>query len=232
MEISKGIEIVNTALWLKREKILIVNDLHLGYEEALHRKGILVPKFQLEEILNTMKQILRKVSPRKIIINGDVKHEFGTVLRQEGKEVLEFLDFCLKHSREVIIVKGNHDPLLKRITEKRRTKVVTHYRIKDAEVVHGDELIQTAARRVIIGHEHPAITLRQGNKREKYKCFLKGRWKGKELIAVPSFNPLLEGTDVLKEQLLSPYLDNIRHFEVYVVSKGETFYFGKIKDSF
>ncbi len=229
MEISKGIEIIDTSLWLRKEKILILNDLHLGYEEALHRKGILVPKFQLEEIIKSLKSILKKVKPEKIIINGDLKHEFGTVLRQEWKEVLQFLDFCLKSCPDVIIIQGNHDPLLKFISEKRKVQVVRQYRMKDSIVVHGDELITTNAKRIIIGHEHPAITLREGGKREKYKCFLKGKWKGKEVIAVPSFNPLLEGTDVLKEEMLSPFLKDIGNFQAYIVSRGEVFAFGKVK---
>ncbi len=230
MQISPGIEIIHAALWLSKEKTLIINDLHIGYEEALHRKGILVPKFQLQEIIKEMEQILTQVKPQKIIINGDLKHEFGTVLQQEWNEVLQFLDFCLQHCPEVIIIKGNHDPIIKPIAEKRGILVLTEYQVGDTLIVHGDKLIETKAKRIIIGHEHPAITISEGSKKEKYKCFLKGKWKGKELIAVPSFNPLLEGTDVLKEELLSPFLEKVKNFQVYVVSKAEVFAFGKVKD--
>ncbi len=230
MQISTGIEIINTALWLSREKTLIINDLHLGYEEALHRKGVLVPKFQLQEILKEMESIFRKIEPERIIINGDLKHEFGTVLRQEWSEVLRFLDFCLQHCTEIVIIRGNHDPVITPIANKRGIKVLQKYEIGNTIIVHGDQLIETKAQRIIIGHEHPAITIREGSKREKYKCFLKGKWKGKELIAVPSFNPLLEGTDILKEELLSPFLGHIQNFAVYIVSKGEVFEFGKVKN--
>ena len=230
MEISPGLEIVRTALWLTTEKILIVNDLHLGYEEALHRKGILVPKFQLQEIIKEMESIISQVKPTKIIVNGDLKHEFGTVLKQEWKEVLLFLDFCLRNCKEVIIIQGNHDPIIGPIAQKRGITILQEYKMGNTIIVHGDKIIPTNAKRLIIGHEHPAITIWEGRKKEKYKCFLKGKWKGKELIAVPSFNPLLEGTDILKEQLLSPFLENIKNFQVYVVSKGEVFGFGKVKD--
>src|SRR3989338_10122030 len=135
MQISAGIEIIHTALWLTKEKILVINDLHIGYEESLHRKGILVPKFQLQEIIKEMKQILSKVKPNKIIINGDLKHEFGTVLRQEWSEVLQFLDFCLQHCKEVIIIKGNHDPIIKPLAEKRGIKVVKEYQVEDIIIV-------------------------------------------------------------------------------------------------
>lgn len=229
MEISKSIKIVDAALWFEAEKALVINDLHLGYEEALHRKGILVPRFQLEQIIAKLKIILQKTKPTKVIINGDLKHEFGKVLRQEWKEVLDFLDFVLVNVEEVIIIKGNHDSIIKPIADKRRVAVVNEYKLGNVLIVHGDELVKTEAKTIIIGHEHPAVTIREGSKWEKCKCFLKGKWEGKELIAVPSFNPLLEGTDVLKEELLSPFFGNIKNFEVYVVGETGTFYFGKVR---
>jgi len=230
MEILKGISIAGTALFIEKEKILVINDLHIGYEEALHRKGVLVPRFQLDEILGMLQKIIENTSPKKIIVNGDLKHEFGTVLKREWKEVLQFLDFCLNKVGEIIIIRGNHDPIIRPIAEKRGITVLTRYMVGDTLIVHGDELVETDAKNIIIGHEHPAITVRDGSKWEKYKCFLKGKWGRKNLIAVPSFNPLLEGTDVLKERLLSPFLGNIRKFEVFIVSKGEVFRFGKVKD--
>ena len=230
MEISPGIEIIQTSLWIKESKVLVINDLHIGYEEALHHKGILVPKHQLEEIIQIMEEILCKVKPKIIIINGDLKHEFGKVLRQEWREVLLFLDFLLQRCDEVIIIKGNHDPIIAPIADKRGVRVLTEYIVGDILIIHGDELVDVNAKRIIIGHEHPAITIRQGSKWEKFKCFLKGSWKKKELIAVPSFNPLLEGTDVLKEKVISPFLKKLDNFSVFIVNKGEVFDFGKVKD--
>ncbi len=229
MLISRNIEIIETALLINKE-ILVINDLHLGYEEALHIKGILVPRFQLEEIMNIMARILTAAKPKKIIINGDLKHEFGTVLKQEWKEVLQFLDFLLLRCPEVMIIKGNHDQIIKPIAEKRGVSIVKEHQISGILMIHGDELIKTNAKRIIIGHEHPAITLHENSKWEKYKCFLKGQWKGKELIAVPSFNPLLEGTNILERQMLSPFLKKIDEFTVYIVNGGEVFRFGKVKE--
>ena len=207
MNISNGIAIVGPALFIKRHHALVLNDLHLGYEEALHAKGVFVPRFQLQEVISTLQKILTTTKPETVVINGDLKHEFGRILAREWKEVLQFLDFLLRNTKNVVIIQGNHDPV----------------------IVHGDEVCRTTATRIIIGHEHPAITIREGSKWEKYKCFLKGTWKGKELIVVPSFNPLLEGSDILSEKLLSPFLEDIRNFNVYVVSKGEAFGFGKVR---
>ena len=232
MQIHPGISIVSTALWLEQEKILIINDLHIGYEQELHIKGILVPRMQLQEICDKLSLIFVKYQPKKVVINGDLKHVFGKVLEREWKEVLQFLDFLLVHVPEVVIIRGNHDPMVKFIAQKRDVSVVSELKVRDVHIVHGDELVETDASVIIIGHEHPAVKIREGAKWEKYKCFLVGKWKGKKLIAVPSFNPLLEGTDVLEGRMLSPFLKKIDDFSVIVVDKGEAFDFGKLKVEF
>lgn len=236
MEISKEIEIINLSLWLKKEQILIISDLHLGYEEYLHQKGVLLPKAQVQLIKEELQKIFQIVKPTIIIINGDLKHEFGKVLRQEWTEVLNLIDFLQQHCKELILIRGNHDVILGPIAEKKGITVVSEYKIGSILIVHGDKIIKTEAtttktpvKAIIIGHEHPAICIREKSKMEKFKCFLKGRWKKKDLIVMPSFNSLLEGTDVTKERLLSPFLKDVSDFEVFAVSAGEVFKFGKVK---
>ena len=84
---------------------------------------------------------------------------------------------------------------------------------------------------IIIGHEHPAVSLYQWPRVEKYKAFLVGEWKKKRLIVLPSFNLATEGTDILKEHLLSPFLErkNIPTFEAYIIA-DKPYYFGKLKN--
>lgn len=229
MEISKGIFIIGRSLWIEKEKTLIINDLHLGYEGELHSKGILIPKIQYQDIIKELDKILKIINPSRIVINGDLKHEFGRISNQEWKDVLHFLDFLSQKCTEIIIIQGNHDPIITPIAKKKNIIIINSFELVDAIIIHGDEIIKTKHKRIIIGHEHPAITIRKGSKTEKYKCFLKGKWNKKELIVVPSFNPLIEGTDVLQGKMLSPFLDNIDLFEVFIISKGEVFNFGTVK---
>ncbi|NQV91710.1 metallophosphoesterase [Candidatus Woesearchaeota archaeon] len=230
MDIHPNIRIIGTSLFLEESSVLIINDLHIGYEGELRRKGIMVPRFQLKQILEKMDHILEVAKPKKVLINGDLKHQFGGISREEWKEVLEFLDYLLERVEEVIIVQGNHDPIIKPIADKRNVKVVQELELKEALIVHGDQLVDTDKEVIIIGHEHPAISIKEGSKIEKFKCFLKGTWKKHVLIVVPSFNPLVEGTDVLQGRMLSPFLTKIDDFNVYIVNKGEAFGFGKVKD--
>lgn len=230
MEISKNMEMVNLALYLKEEEILIINDLHLGYEETLQQKGFLIPKFQIKEIIKQLERILKQVKPKLIIFNGDFKHNFPKILKDEWRDALTLIDFLLKRKIRIVIIQGNHDPTVKPIAEKRGIRVIKEYKINDVLITHGDKLVETKAKTIIIGHEHPAVTIKDKSKWEKYKCFLRGKWKNKILIVTPSFNPLIEGTDILKEKLISPFLENIKNFEVFVVGKEEVFEFGKMKN--
>ena len=221
MEISPGITPIHETLWIAKHKALILSDLHLGYEDSLHTKGILVPKSQIKVILHKLQQILEMVHPTQIIINGDLKHEFGKVTSSERTQITALLE--LFREQRVVFITGNHDQVLSRI------RSVAEYQLGDTLIIHGDKLTQTTCSRIIIGHEHPAISLREKSKVEKFKCFLKGTWKGKELIALPSFNPLLEGTNVLTGHFLSPFLSDISNFEVFIVGEQAVLPFGKIR---
>src|SRR3989344_385678 len=235
MKIHDNIEMIDLGLYLKNYKTLIISDLHIGLEESLNKRGVLIPRFQFEDFLNKLKLILNKVKVDRIIFNGDLKHEFGEISKQEWNNILNLLDFL--KAKEIIIIKGNHDTVLKPIADKRNIKLVDYYNLNDIIVLHGDKIIENLNKTIIIGHEHPAISLKKGIRQERYSCFLKGKYNNKELIVIPSFNLLTYGTNVLKERLLSPFLTNIEDFEVFIISPEEdlnklskTLYFGKIKD--
>jgi len=232
MDIIPGIEIIGKSLLLKRQKTLVIADLHMGYEEALNKQGVLVPRMQFKEMFSELKALLEKTKPRIIIINGDLKHEFGEISRQEWNETGEILDLLLKYGK-IILVKGNHDTLLGPIAAKKELKAVNYFILGDICFLHGDKVIDNKGtakcKTLIIGHEHPSISLHEGMKTEKYKCFLLGNWKQKKLIIMPSFLPIIEGSDIRQGKLLSPYLKNIQNFEVFVVG-DKAYKFGKLKN--
>jgi len=229
MEITKEIRIVDLSLYLPEHKTLVIADLHIGYEEALNKKGILVPRFQFKAICKRLNNILEKTKPEVVVINGDIKHEFGRISDQEWRETLKVLDLISKYAKKIVLIKGNHDTILGPIAKKRNVSVVDDYQIDDILITHGHKVSKKKAKTIIIGHEHPAITLRKGVRQEKFKCFLKGKYKKQALIVMPSFCLVTEGTDIQKDRLLSPYLhQKLDNFEVFVV--GDKVYgFGKVK---
>ncbi|MCX6741757.1 MAG: metallophosphoesterase [Candidatus Pacearchaeota archaeon] len=231
MEILPGIEIKEKSLWVKKKKILIIADIHLGYEQKMIDSGILVPKRMFSEIKKEIEELL-KLKPELIVINGDVKHELGKISDQEWRDALDFLDL-LMNKAEVILIRGNHDNLLEPIARKRGIEVRNFYCFDDICVLHGHKIfLETMDKKIktlIIGHDHPAITLDDGVKKEKFKCFLFGSYKDKKIIVMPSFFNLVEGSDIKKERLFSPFLKDLNNFRVFVL--GDKVYdFGKLKN--
>ncbi len=276
MKVLDGIELIDLAIYTN--KTLIVTDFHIGYEEALNKQGLMVPRFQFPEIMKRLEKIFSRLDGRKInriIVNGDLKHEFGTISDQEWRHTLRLLDYFGQRCREIILIKGNHDTILGPIAKKRNVKVLDYFVIGPMEstmrentinknsikkitiknkiqkslgkiknsynkknpknkilVIHGDKIpnkeLLKNVKTIIIGHEHPAVSIREGPRAELFKAFLVGKWKKYNLIAQPSFNLVVEGTDVLKEDVLSPFLkNNLGNFEA-VVAGDKLYKFGKL----
>ncbi len=258
VELVPGIEAVDLALYLKKENILVIGDVHLGYEDALRKQGVFMPRFQFKDTIERLEKIFALLQQRNkngsshskseienrkleaIVVNGDLKHDFGTISEQEWRDILKLLDFLLQHSEQVILVKGNHDVKLSPIARKRSIIVVENIAINDKFICHGHIVPDSSefgkSKIVIVGNEHPAVSLRDGARAELYKCFLLGKWKGKgsgkekKMVVMPSFNQVTIGTDILKEKFISPFMkQNLSSFDVFVVG-DETYHFGKVRN--
>ena len=96
------------------------------------------------------------------------------------------------------------------------------------------ELYGGGANYLVMGHAHPSVTLRDsaGVKKEKFKCYLTGKWKKKEIIVLPSFLDINYGTDVDEYDDFGVVPSKIfKTFDVHVISdSGEVFRFGKVGD--
>ncbi len=230
MEIYEGIEIKDLALYLPKEKILIISDTHIGMDEALNKEGILVPRFGFKDLKKRFEIILKDLEIDKIVINGDLKHEFGIISNTEWSQTLELLEILEKKCKDIILIRGNHDTILGPIAKKKNLKLKDFYKVGDILIAHGDKIIHEDAKVIIIGHEHPAVGLKEDSRIETYKCFLKGKFEYKSLLVLPSFNLVTEGSNILREDILSPYLDqDLSKFEVFIV--GDKIYdFGRVGD--
>ena len=62
MKITNNIEIIDLALYLKKENILIIADSHIGFEEALNKQGILVPRIHFKDLVKRLEKILNKIT--------------------------------------------------------------------------------------------------------------------------------------------------------------------------
>ena len=140
MKILDNVYVYDLGLYLKKESVLIISDLQLGYEENLNKQGILIPRFQLKDIKKNLEILLKKLKPKKVVINGDLKHEFGTISDQEWRDSLRIFDIILKYSKEIILIKGNHDIVLEPIAKKRDILVVENLIIENLLILHGHKI--------------------------------------------------------------------------------------------
>lgn len=233
-DILKGVKVKGLSLWFEKEKVLVIADLHIGYEEALNKEGVLVPRFQCHLLEKSLKLLLKSLKPSSVIINGDLKHEFGMISEQEWRETLKVLGLIEKYCKGIIIIKGNHDTILGPIAKKKNIKLANYAIVNDCYITHGDIIPDDEhfrnAKAVIIGHEHPAVGLREGSKLEKFKCFIKGDYNKKILIVMPSFNFVTEGSDIITEAQISPFLQqNLDNFKVFIVCEGKVYDFNTVR---
>ncbi len=239
IEVFNDIFLVDLGVYLKRFKVLIIADLHIGLEEALNKQGFLIPRFQFGDLIKRVSSIFKILENggfkvEKIVINGDLKHEFGTISEQEWKHTLRMIDFLKRHCKEVVLVKGNHDTIIGPIANKSSVRIVDYLIFGSVLIVHGHKIPNIAynkdVKTVIIAHEHPAVSLREGLRVEVFKVFLVGYWNKRRIIVMPSLNLVKEGSDILREKLLSPFLRQVslNDFNVFVVG-DKIYYFGSVE---
>lgn len=221
----------------EKTKILVIGDLHFGYEEALNRSGVFVSREMLKETLEYLEKIFTITgNVNKTILLGDIKHTFGRILGQEWNDVLEILDYLKQKSKEIIIIQGNHDKIISPIAKKREVKVKNYIVFKEFCFLHGDKNFEKITDKKIkywiMGHAHPAIKISDKIKTEKYKCFLVGKYKDKKIIILPSFIDYNLGSDPRENDLGLPWKFNLDQFEVKVVTEDslDVLDFGKLKN--
>ena len=229
LAISNEMLIVGLGLYLRDIGTLVVADFHLGYEEALSERGVYVPPVQLSVIKRLLGLMLDETKASRLVILGDVKHEFGSALRQEWREVLDLFSWLKERGVRAEVVRGNHDNFLIPILKKLEVPLHDPALVEGGYVmVHGHkplppEAYLEDARYVLMGHEHPAVLFRDElGVKMKFKCFLEGEYEGRRLVVVPAISPLMPGTEVNVAEpssLLSPILrsSDLDTFRVYIV---------------
>ncbi|MBS3089074.1 metallophosphoesterase [Candidatus Pacearchaeota archaeon] len=219
------------------KRILVIGDLHLGFEESLNESGILVSRRMFDEMVEELDGLFDEIGRvDEIVLLGDVKHAFGRVIRQEWNEVLKLIDYFSEKCDKIIIIKGNHDRAIELIARKRENvEVKDFYCCEEVCFLHGDRdfagIYRDGIKYWIIGHGHPAVKIKEkgGVRIEKYKCFLIGKFKDKKVIIAPSFFDYSEGSDPRENDLRLAWKFDLRNFDVWIVSGLGVLEFGKLR---
>lgn len=234
----KKIEFIGKVLLVRqgKKKILVVGDLHLGYEEYMNRSGVFVSRKLFDEMINYFDRVFEKIEKVDyVILLGDVKHSFGEIMRQEWNDVLKLFDYFSEKCEKIVVVKGNHDVILEPIVRKnKKAELKDFFRVGEICFLHGDkefkEIYNEEIKTWILGHVHPAIEISDQIKSEKYKCFLTGKFRKREIIIVPSFLDVNEGSDPRFNDFKLAWKFNFEKFDVFIVSGEnlEVIEFGKL----
>src|SRR5436189_224748 len=81
VEVRPGVEATRDfALLLREERVLVISDLHLGFEGALAEQGVSIPRFQRRVILERLGKMLDRNKAEQVVIAGDLKHDLGATV--------------------------------------------------------------------------------------------------------------------------------------------------------
>ncbi len=143
------------------DRILVIADLHIGWEVALSQQGIHIPS-QTPKLLQKLAEAVQAASPTELVILGDVKHAVAKVPPEEWRDVPEFFEKVLRLVPVVKVVPGNHDGNLEPLTP-RNVMILPSSGTKllgDVAVVHGHawpspDLLGCST--LVMGHVHPVV---------------------------------------------------------------------------
>ncbi len=205
---------------MKRRKVAIISDLHIGLESVMEISGIHLPRIQMDTMKASLRRIIERYKPQQFIILGDLKHEFSKNLTQEWSEVQKLLGI-LQECGTVVVIKGNHDNYLATIASKMGIELVERYELDGVTFSHGHQPIDS--RPLVIGHEHPSIRLFDSvGACIKIPCYI--NLLNDRILIIPSFSPLAIGTDftgATASSVMSPVLrsSDLSHARAYGISE-------------
>ncbi len=215
MKLFEDVQVLcpNPAAFIETLDAVVIGDLHLGYEAMLAERGVFLPKTQLKKQLSMLEEVAAAAAEaERLIINGDLKHEFGGFSYQESREVESFLKTARELFGEVWVVRGNHDNFLAGSLKRLGVSFVEEVWKRGVVVFHGHRM-PGDAELYVLAHEHPAVVLHDEiGAKEKLRCFLYGRVAAGRVVVLPAFSPLAAGSEVNllpKSELLSPFLRSI-----------------------
>ena len=205
-------------LFIDGVNALVFADLHLGFEEDMARNGYFIPRAQLSRAMKFINKAFSIVdSIDTIIIDGDLKHAFDKLLRQERYEVKKFLDYLIneKNIKEIIIIRGNHDNYIPIILKDYNIGLHITYdlNVGDQKILltHGHLDIDIGGYdAIIIGHEHPSIGIvDELGLLTKVHCYLKTPTTSETyIIVLPALGAYQAGNTISldRDNYLSPIM--------------------------
>lgn len=154
------------ALFWKKEKALILSDLHIGKTAHFRKNGIALSDQIFENDLQRLSVLIEYFKPEKFIVVGDLLHA------GDNSDVDKFCEWKNQFSDlEFHLIEGNHDKISKKLESKLCLNFMDEIlEIDDFMFVHDFEKNQPKFQ--ITGHIHPGFIINSSVKNIKLPCFV------------------------------------------------------------
>lgn len=231
LRVMPGVTITNDrCLILDEGPTAVIGDLHLGYESALESDGMFIPRINTESVREALNKILDDYEPERVVLLGDIKHDFRRSSWQGRDEVRRIVKL-VSDAAETVVIKGNHDNFLQNILADIGIVALDHVDIGGYRLEHGHE--DSGVRPVIIGHEHPSVRIPgELSGGMKLQCYVVARNEG--VIVIPPFSPFASGNDLNPgpDAVMAPALKacDVENADIYAVSEMGLMDLGKLED--
>ena len=166
------------ALFLPQTKELLICDIHLGKAEYFQKNGIPLTNNSDENNFARIKKIVKKYSPEKLIILGDLFHSKFSIDKTLKKKV-EDLPELLKTNVELVL--GNHDVGC----DIKNLKISNTKKTKNIIFSHEPVNLEYNKTLNICGHYHPKLYLKNKGDKLSFRCFAMD--KNKNTLFLPEF---------------------------------------------
>jgi uncharacterized protein len=232
------VEYFNGAAYFPASGVCAVADVHIGMEAAIQAEGFAMPLDEERELLARFKAVVQRFTPKVMVLDGDVLHEFHRVRRNAQKNFDRVILALLSSVDEVVIILGSHDKMMGvALTDIDGIRSEQSYFAGGVLFCHGDVIPDRAmdadVETIVIGHDHPMLEVEM----KKEPCFLYGKnaWHGKDVIVLPAFNPLCAGTSINRldtRDFLSPFIreGEIDEYRPIIVVEGEALEFPPLRE--
>ena len=182
---NSSLEMLSTrALLLPQTRELLICDIHLGKGEYFQQNGIPLTNNSDEHNLLRIRNIVKEISPNKLIILGDLFHSKYSI-SESLKSKVERLAETLNIKIELIV--GNHD-----IGCKVNNIKSVHFK-RSNNFIFSHEPIEKFQKNIlnICGHYHPKIYLKNSKDKLSFRCFALD--KKENILYLPAFGDLTGG---------------------------------------
>ena len=184
-----GVDVVlrhTGALWIERDRVLVVADLHLEKGSAYAARGQMLPPYDTRETLRRLMLEVAALAPARLVLLGDTFHDGRGEARLAGDDVEALRS--LAAATDLVWIVGNHDEAGPAFLP---GKVLADLAVQALRLTH--EPAGGPAPGEVAGHLHPCAKVRGRGAAVRRRCFITD---GERLI-LPAFGAYAGGLNVL-----------------------------------